>query len=132
MSDDNTQTLSMEYLLGKIDQIASDTSYLHEAIAALQGMQSDPAFADNPKGDNANQAKALALSQALECRETTNQQLIALYTKMYEDIKAPSPDDKTDQLRRILEVLADVDEERLEHMDSIAEKVLGAVPPWKK
>ena len=91
MSNDNTPQLTMGYLLGKIDQIANDTAYLEKTIAALQDLKPDPAFADNPEGDNASKAKAHALGSAIMCRETTNQQLIALYKQMYEDMKPPSP-----------------------------------------
>ena len=87
MSDNNTPALTMEYLLGKIDQLANDTAYVHETIAALNALKPDPAFADNPEGDNASTAKAQALGNVMKTRETTNQQLIALYSKMYEDMR---------------------------------------------
>ncbi|MCL1952138.1 MAG: hypothetical protein FWF60_04850 [Oscillospiraceae bacterium] len=125
MSNDNTPQLTMEYLLGKIDQIASDTAYLHEAIAALKDMKSEPAFADNHQGDNAGMAKAQALGEVVTCRETTNQQLIALYRQMYEDIKGPAPDDRIDQVRRILGTFAEADQEKLGIMMNVAMKMLG-------
>jgi len=125
MSNDNTPALTMEYLLGKIDQIANDTAYLEKAIAALQDLKSEPAFADNPMGDNAGAEKAEALSDVVKCRETTNQQLIALYTKMYDDIKGPAPDDRIDQVRRILGTFAEADQEKLGIMMNVGLKMLG-------
>ena len=125
MSKDNTPVLTMEYLLGKIDQLANDTAYLRETVAALQDLKPDPAFADNPEGDNASTAKAQALGSAIKCRETTNQQLIALYTKMYDDIKGPAPDDRIDQVRRILGTFAEADQEKLGIMMNVALKMLG-------
>jgi len=138
MSDDNTPALTMEYLLGKIDQIASDTAYLSETITALQDLKSDPAFADNQQGDNAGKAKAQALGSAIMCRETTNQQLLALYKQMYEDLKGPVSDYKTGQLRQILETFSEADPEKLPYMEKIAMQMLGLVPagdkapPWKQ
>ena len=124
MQNDNTPALTMEYLLGKIDQIASDTSYLRETIAALQDMKSDPAFADNMVGDNAGAAKAQSLGSAIMCRETTNQQLLALYKQMYKDMRSVDSFD-SGQLRQILEKLSEADEEKLPYIESIVMKVLG-------
>ena len=126
MSNDNTPALTMEYLLGKIDQIASDTAHLHEALAALQGMHSAPEFADNPKGDNAGAAKAVAITNVVECRETTNQQLIALYKQMYEDIRTPTKP-KVAQLREIAEVYNLTNPEALDYVQEAVEKILGTM-----
>jgi hypothetical protein len=124
MSEDNTPALTMEYLLGKIDQIASDTAYLREVITALQRMQSAPEFADNPMGDNAGAEKAEALSDVVKCRETTNQQMIALYKQMYEDIRSPG-NNKLDQLRQVTEIFKNASTPSLPFVQEIAEKMLG-------
>jgi len=126
MSEDNTPALTMAYVLQKLDQLANDTPYLQEAIAALKDLKSDPAFADNPAGDNAGAGKANALSQIVKCRETTNQQFIALYAQMYQDLKVPNSDYKVGQLRQILETFsATEDNEKLPYMENIAMKMLG-------
>ena len=128
MNDDHTQTLSMEYILAKIDQVANDTAYLREAIAALQELKSDPAFADNPEGDNAGAAKAQALGSAVKCRETTNQQLLALYTRMYQDLKNPSTDEdarKMEQLRQLAETFRHLNRPAMGPVRRLAEKILG-------
>jgi len=124
MSEDNTPQLTMGYLLGKIDQIASDTAYLHETVAALKDLKSDPAFADNQQGDNAGEAKAQALGSAIMCRETTNQQLIALYKQMYEDIQDPGRN-KVSRLREIAEIYSHTNPEALDHVQETTEKFLG-------
>jgi len=101
MQNDNTPALTMGYLLGKIDQLTSDTAYLHETIAALQSMAqtNNPGPPGSP-GDIAGQAKANALCDVVKCRETTNQQLIALYTTMYKDMRCTG-DERLDQLQKI-------------------------------
>ncbi|MDR2686500.1 MAG: hypothetical protein LBB75_02010 [Oscillospiraceae bacterium] len=120
MSNDNTPQLTLEYLLGKIDQIASDTAYLHETIAALQDMKSDPGPPGSP-GDIAGQAKANALCDVVKCRETTSQQLIALYRQMYKDMQGHT-DDKMEQLREISKVL---NRQNGPYLKAIAEAMFG-------
>jgi len=124
MSNDNTPALTMEYLLGKIDQIASDTAYLQETLAALQNLKSDPAFADNMQGDNAGAAKANALFQVVKTRETTNQKLIALYTTMYRDMRGMDDNNKMDQLRQVTEIFNNASSPSLPFVQEIAEKML--------
>lgn len=72
-----------DYILAKIDSIADDTTYLKDAAARLGDMN-----AAGP-GDIAGQAKAQALGDIVRCRETTNQRLIELLSKMYEDTRPP-------------------------------------------
>lgn len=42
-------------------------------------------------GDIANQAKAQSFADIVRCRETTNQRLLELYEKMYDDLKPKEP-----------------------------------------
>lgn len=73
--------LSMSYILAQIGNIAAETSYLKEAISELGEMP----VACGP-GDIAGQAKAQALGDIVRCRETTNQQLLKFYEKVYDDL----------------------------------------------
>lgn len=73
-----------DYILAKIDSITDNTAYLKDAVARLGDMKD----AAGP-GDIAGQAKAQALGDIVRCRETTNQRLIELLTKMYEDTRPP-------------------------------------------
>lgn len=86
--------LTMDYVLSKIEAIRMDTAHLHEAIAALQ----DTPAAASP-GDIAGQEKAKALGDIVRCRETTNQQLLKLYEKMYDDLKNT---DKAEDIRHTM------------------------------
>jgi len=128
MSNDNTPALTMEYLLGKIDQIAHETTYLRETIAALQSMQTRPSETQYSPGDNAGEAKAQALSEVVKSRETTNQQLIALYKQMYEDLRNPPPSEELQRLgklRQVMEVFNETSVPALPFMQELAEKILG-------
>ena len=87
--------LTMEYLLAKIDEIASQTEYLHDAVEKLGQMKTG-----NGPGDVAGEAQARALGDIVRCRETTNQQLLKLYEKMYDDLK-PKPSERLMALERL-------------------------------
>ena len=129
MSTDNTPTLTIADILQRLDQIHADTAHLDKAIAALQSItqSTDPGQMNSP-GDIAGQEKAKALGDVVKCRETTNQQLIALYKQMYDDIKSPINDYKTGQLRQILETFTEADEYMLPSMEKVAMQMLGLKP----
>lgn len=76
-----TPTPTLSYLLARMDQVLNDTQYIQTTIAALQNIS-----VTGP-GDMANAERAEALSDVVKCRETTNQKLLGLYEKMYEDIR---------------------------------------------
>ena len=124
MSNDNMPELTMPYILQKLDQIAGGTAYLHETIAALGELKPDHRFADSPEGDNVSVVKAQALGSVVKTRETTNQQLIALYAQMYKDLRGPL-DEKAEQLRQIVDIMKEVGPQNMYPIKRVAEKMLG-------
>lgn len=76
--------LSMNYVLEQIEKIAKQTEYLNQVISELRQMETGGA------GDIGNTNKAEALLSVVKCRETTNQQLLGIYEKMYDDLKSYS------------------------------------------
>ncbi|HBL85116.1 MAG: hypothetical protein A2Y17_02150 [Clostridiales bacterium GWF2_38_85] len=80
------QSLTLEYVLQRIDMIHMDSQHIHEAISMMGAM----AVNESPNGGFGDQAKAEAVAAAVQSRETTNQQLLKLYEKMYDDLKGPS------------------------------------------
>ena len=72
--------LTMEYVLGKIDEIANNTFHIHEAIDAISQIKS------TGPGDVGTQEQTKAIGDIVRCRETTNQRLIAFYEKLYDDL----------------------------------------------
>ena len=114
MENDNTQNLTMEALLQKIDQIASDTDYLRDAVKAIGDATEDDV-----------EEKASALVSVVNLRETTNQQLIALYSRMLEGMQKPPADDKMNQLRQLTEMFQGAAVPSLPFLQELAEKMLG-------
>ena len=104
---DSSTTLSMDFVLSRIDQILSDTTHIHEAIKAVLDI---PVMVPNEEmisyqGDFAGQAKAEAITKAVLSRETTNQQLIRLLEKMYDDLKPKAPSEEILKLRQLSDIL---------------------------
>ncbi len=73
--------LTMGYVLGKIEEISTDRSYITAAISELGKMKS------GGPGDIGTEEQAKAIGDIVKARETTNQRLLALYEKMYDDLK---------------------------------------------
>lgn len=90
---------SIEYCLEQIEQIARQTDHVTQAISELRQMEC------SGSGDSTGQAKAAALSEVVKCHETTNQQLLQFYEKMYDDLKAPAVVDAMTQKARLQEQL---------------------------
>ena len=80
----STEKLTMDYVLGQIETIATETEYLHNAISELSKINSVG------PGDVGTQEKAHALGEIVTSREHTNQRLLSLYEKMYDDLKSQS------------------------------------------
>ena len=90
--------LSIDYFLDKIEHIVKDSEYIHDALEQLSLMpKSEP-------GDIAGQEKAKAIGDIVRCRETTNQQALRLYEKMYDDLK---PREESPQ-NKVVEMLSEM------------------------
>ena len=94
-----SKALSMSYILEQIEKVAAQTAYLNAAIAELR------AFEVKDESDIGTQGKAKAIADIVRCRETTNQQLLKLYEKMYDDCK---PQAQADQRRDILSCIGEL------------------------
>lgn len=77
--------VELSWLLQQISAIQSDTGYLHETIQQLSQMGDGDSGDCGAPGNLLGKAKAEALGDIVRCRETTNQQLLRLYEKMYDD-----------------------------------------------
>ena len=78
---------TLDYVLMQIERIAGDTGHLEQVLADLAALE--PKVSDTPGvTDTAGQAKAQALKEVVQSREATNRQILALYEKMYDDLKA--------------------------------------------
>ena len=87
--------LTVAYILGQIEKIFADNKHIHEALTKLEGVKS------GEMGDIGAQAKAQGIADVVKCRETTNQQLLAFYTRVYTDLTAPKKDPITTRVELI-------------------------------
>lgn len=119
--------LAANDILQRIDMLIGETAYLRESVGALAMIKGTGPGDPHSPGDIGTQAKATAIASVIEHRERTNQQLIALLNRMYDDVspttvKKPSrsaeetklierlvdksPEMSDDTLRAFLESLA--------------------------
>ena len=80
-TNQSSEKLTMDYLLGKLEEISLGQAFLTDAISELGKMKS------GGPGDVGTQEQAKAIGEIIKAREATNQKLIALYEKMYDDLK---------------------------------------------
>ena len=79
-TEQRSEKLTMDYLLGKLEEISLGQAFLTDAISELGKMKS------GGPGDVGTQEQAKAIGEIIKAREATNQRLIALYEKMYDDL----------------------------------------------
>ncbi|MBQ8862284.1 MAG: hypothetical protein IJ021_06050 [Clostridia bacterium] len=115
-------SLTVEYILSRIEKISEDTEYLKKAIAAVDSMQM-------PEGvvDMSGSQKAKGLADMVRCRETTNQKLIEFYREIYNDIKPSkvSSKDRLDIVTLAFDALGETeDSDSINAIQQLAEKLL--------
>ena len=95
--------MTMEYVLGKIEEIANDKSIFSAAIEEIGKLRS------GGPGDVGTQEQTKAIADVIKARETTNQRLIAFYEKMYDDLKPKSvvPSERMQVLQTLINTLGD-------------------------
>jgi len=87
----NTDSIELAFLLNQIAAIQNDTEYLKEGLAQLAQLGMGDSGEPGAPGNILGQAKATALRDMVRGRESTNQQLLRLYEKMYDDLFAHRP-----------------------------------------
>ena len=117
-----SKTLSIDYVLAQIEKIVDNTAHITEALNSLKDVCS------NYPGDSGAEGKARGIIEVVKCRETTNQQLLAFYTKVFNDLMAPKKDPLTEKMELVrnlhLSTLQELkefysEEELLERADTI-------------
>ena len=81
-----SEKVELSWLLQQIAAIQSDTEYLKDGLAQLAQMGVGDSGESYSPGNILGQAKAQALGDMIQGRETTNQQLLRLYERMYNDL----------------------------------------------
>ena len=82
----NDNKVELGWLLQQIAAIQSDTEYLKDGLAQLARMGVGDSGESYSPGNILGQAKATAVRDMIWGRETTNQQLLRLYEKRYDDL----------------------------------------------
>ena len=78
--------MTVQDILVRIASIVNQTSYIAEVAEALKSMGDGDSGDMYSPGNVMGQAKAEALGAIVTTRETTNQQILKLYQKMYDDL----------------------------------------------
>lgn len=93
------------YIVNQINKVLEQADYLHEAIASLSKMSDGESGEPYGAGNIMGQAKANALKDIVCYRETTNQQVLKMYEKMYDDLcgRHSLDQDITECCREIIE-----------------------------
>lgn len=83
MKVNNTENITPAEILERIDNITADTEHLKTAFAELSEMYELP---DGYNADTEDAVKTIAVE-----REKTNQKLIDLLSRLYDDVRPPKP-----------------------------------------
>ncbi len=118
---------TVEYILSQIVALQNQTAYLQETIAKLAEMDDGTSGDPGSPGNLLGQAKANALGGIVTARETTTQQLLRLYEKMYDDLihgvnSSAGEVDKWNAISKLADVALHDDDfasERSEMIDAI-------------
>ncbi len=86
MSNSIFGEMTVQDILVRIASIVNQTSYIAEVAEALKSMGDGDSGDMYSPGNVMGQAKAEALGAIVTTRETTNQQILKLYEKMYDDL----------------------------------------------
>ena len=87
----NDNKVELSWLLQQIAAIQDGTEYLKDGLAQLAQMGEGDSGESYSPGNILGKAKADALGGMIRGRETTNQQLLRLYEKMYDDLMGRGP-----------------------------------------
>ncbi len=120
-------TYSVEYILTQIAEIQNETAYLNEALAKLSTMSDGDSGGAGSTGNILGAEKAKSFGDIVRCRETTNQQMLRMYEKMYDNLttskqSANSEADKWNTICKLADIACNGDDfasERAEMLDSI-------------
>lgn len=78
--------MTAEDILTRINHIVNMTGYISTACESLCAMGDGDSGDCGAPGNVMGEAKANAIATVVQCRETTNQQILRLYEKMYDDM----------------------------------------------
>ena len=106
---------SIPYILTQIKHIQDDLTHVQDAMQSILNLPVESPVSQHVVMPGV--AKAQALANIIQCRETTNQQLLKFYEKMYEDLRGGKPEPRYEYYQRIVSELADkIDADEIENI----------------
>ena len=116
-----TEKLTMDYVLEQIEKIAMETEYLHHAISELSKTES------GGPGDIGAQEKAHSFGVIVSRREETNQKLLSLYEKMYDDLKPKEEKTKDKAIDMVSNIVRELSFNEAEEGAEIISDILDSI-----
>jgi len=124
VSETKTPELTIGYILSQMEKIHADNKYIYEAITQVSAIKThEPSM---NAADYGSQSKADAIGIIVSSRETTNQKLLDMYNKMYEDLR-PSKVSGADRAK-VLELISEMSE----NDETVGEILAGYVGQYFK
>ena len=82
-----SSTITLDMILEQVNKVVNNNAFFEEALQSLMNMtSSNVPMSPGAPPDVAGEARAKAVADICRARETTNQQLIRFYEKMYDDM----------------------------------------------
>lgn len=88
MADNNEVKIDFSYIIRQITAMQEQTEFLNTALQELAQMSDGECGEPYSPGAIQGQAKATAIGDIVRSRETTNQQILGFYEKVYNDLKS--------------------------------------------
>ena len=102
IAEQHSEKLTIDYILGKLEEISLGQAFATDAILELGKMKS------GGPGDVGTQEQAKAVGEIIKAREATNQKLISFYEKMYDDLKPKEESAKNKALEMLSKIVTEV------------------------
>lgn len=80
--------ITVKELLNYVNMLRADMSVIEKTLASLDAMPNGDNAGPGSPGNTLGAEKAKAIADVVRCRETTNQQILAFYEKIYNDLVA--------------------------------------------
>ena len=106
----NESIYNIEFILNQIAKLQDQTEYLNTTLEKLSELGDGDSGGPGAPGNILGMEKAKAIGDVVRCRETTNQQLLAFYEKIYDDLRPVNDAAKTSILDKLTEIAANADE----------------------
>ena len=106
----NESIYNIEFILNQITKLQEQTEYLNTTLEKLSELSDGDSGGPGAPGNLLGMEKAKAIGDVVRCRETTNQQLLAFYEKIYDNLRPVNDAVKVSVLDKLTDIAANADE----------------------